>query len=576
MADGASTLQIIVSATDQASAVLGQIGQNASSDFQTIIDNSAKAGAAMLALGGPITAAVGFVVNAASQNQVANTQLNQTFKDQIAAAQGAADANTGLATQIAFLKDKIDGLKASNDKLAETHEKTAGAEAKRDASIQSNIVSINKYQQQLDILTSQQDMASESADALMKQFEQAADSAAGFGFSATESIQALDGLQRITGNVNDTMKAFQAAENLARAQGISLAEAENELAQGLAGRGMQLKTIGVNVAEGIGGMQVIDAVMQKVGGDAQAFNGTLQGQTDITQAKFQDLAAQLGTQLIPILTTLMEKISDVITKIEGWVSAHQQLATRILEVMAVLGPLLTVIGSFLIVLPMIVAGVEAVILIFGALMGPMGAVIIIIGVLAALWIQHHQEIEDTAKKVWGAVTGILTTFWNDTKKLFDDGLKYVENAWTNTWNGMETFVGGIWTAIKNTVRGGINDMISVINGMINNLDSMHITLPSVTIPGTKTTIGGNTLGFNIPNIPTLATGGIVTGPTLALIGEAGPEAVLPLSGSGAAGLSNNIIININGGIFPADQSSIQRIGNMLARSINTKLKLRTT
>jgi len=36
-------------------------------------------------------------------------------------------------------------------------------------------------------------------------------------------------------------------------------------------------------------------------------------------------------------------------------------------------------------------------------------------------------------------------------------------------------------------------------------------------------------GFNLQKIPLLAEGGIVTRPTLAMIGEAGPEAVVPLS-----------------------------------------------
>jgi hypothetical protein len=45
----------------------------------------------------------------------------------------------------------------------------------------------------------------------------------------------------------------------------------------------------------------------------------------------------------------------------------------------------------------------------------------------------------------------------------------------------------------------------------------------------------------------LAEGGIVTGPTLAMIGEAGPEAVIPLSGRNMPNMGNNITINVNGG-----------------------------
>jgi uncharacterized phage infection (PIP) family protein YhgE len=46
----------------------------------------------------------------------------------------------------------------------------------------------------------------------------------------------------------------------------------------------------------------------------------------------------------------------------------------------------------------------------------------------------------------------------------------------------------------------------------------------------------------------LAKGGIVTGPTNALIGEAGPEAVIPLSGANSVGMGSTYNINVNAGI----------------------------
>lgn len=52
----------------------------------------------------------------------------------------------------------------------------------------------------------------------------------------------------------------------------------------------------------------------------------------------------------------------------------------------------------------------------------------------------------------------------------------------------------------------------------------------MTIPDWVPLVGGTTLGFNIPTIPQLAAGGIVTAPTILEAGEGGePEAVLPLS-----------------------------------------------
>jgi hypothetical protein len=60
------------------------------------------------------------------------------------------------------------------------------------------------------------------------------------------------------------------------------------------------------------------------------------------------------------------------------------------------------------------------------------------------------------------------------------------------------------------------------------------------VPG----IGGK--GFSMPDIPMLANGGIVTGgATLAMIGERGPEAVIPLDRMGEFGMGGGTTVNIN-------------------------------
>jgi hypothetical protein len=76
----------------------------------------------------------------------------------------------------------------------------------------------------------------------------------------------------------------------------------------------------------------------------------------------------------------------------------------------------------------------------------------------------------------------------------------------------------------------------------------EIRLGRISGPGTAAGIGG--LGGGLMNelkgVPAMANGGIVTGPTLALIGEAGPEAVVPLDRMGSMG-GNNVTIHVNGG-----------------------------
>ena len=74
----------------------------------------------------------------------------------------------------------------------------------------------------------------------------------------------------------------------------------------------------------------------------------------------------------------------------------------------------------------------------------------------------------------------------------------------------------------------------------------------------------------------LAEGGIVTQPTFALIGEAGPEAVVPLSGmtgGGSFGGSGSININI-GSLQGTDQQAAIKFANQIARILNQQLKLK--
>jgi hypothetical protein len=91
------------------------------------------------------------------------------------------------------------------------------------------------------------------------------------------------------------------------------------------------------------------------------------------------------------------------------------------------------------------------------------------------------------------------------------------------------FVAGIYKEIFNGIAKAWNNTIGKLSFDIPNW-----------VPG----LGGK--GFSVPNIPMLADGGIVTGPTLALIGEAGPEAVVPLDRMGSMG-GNNVTIHVNGG-----------------------------
>ena len=91
--------------------------------------------------------------------------------------------------------------------------------------------------------------------------------------------------------------------------------------------------------------------------------------------------------------------------------------------------------------------------------------------------------------------------------------------WQKAWQGVQNIFRGIFDGLTNIAKKPLNAIIDAINAMIRGLNK--IKLPNW-IPG----FGG--MGINIPTIPKLAKGGIVDAPTIAMVGEAGQEAVMPL------------------------------------------------
>jgi hypothetical protein len=89
---------------------------------------------------------------------------------------------------------------------------------------------------------------------------------------------------------------------------------------------------------------------------------------------------------------------------------------------------------------------------------------------------------------------------------------------------------------------------------------------SFKVPSWVPKLGGK--GFDVPDIPMMAAGGIVTGPTLAMIGEAGPEAVVPLSRAGEFGMGGggvNITIQTGVGDPVAIGREIRRVMDAYGR-----------
>ncbi len=173
----------------------------------------------------------------------------------------------------------------------------------------------------------------------------------------------------------------------------------------------------------------------------------------------------------------------------------------------------------------------------------------LVDTLAPVFVGVGNTIGSIFNNVLGTISGVVDSILDVLGGLIDFISGVFTLNWSKAWNGVKNIFSSIASGLGNIFKSPINFIIDIVNGFISGLNAIKI--PDW-VPG----VGG--YGIDIPSIPKLATGGVVTAPTTALIGEAGREAVLPLDRNtgwmdelaekiGAAGSGQPIHITIHVG-----------------------------
>ena len=140
-----------------------------------------------------------------------------------------------------------------------------------------------------------------------------------------------------------------------------------------------------------------------------------------------------------------------------------------------------------------------------------------------------QTVIGTAVNSFKTLISVVSSVWERVKAIFSNIIDFVSNVftgnWSAAWENVKNIFGNVFGALVDLAKLPINSLINLINKAFSSIGSISVDIPDW-VPG----VGGKTYGFEMPQIPALATGGIATAPTLALIGEGKEnEAVLPLS-----------------------------------------------
>lgn len=202
----------------------------------------------------------------------------------------------------------------------------------------------------------------------------------------------------------------------------------------------------------------------------------------------------------------------------------------------------------------------------------------ILGYFKRLWDQQPEVVRNALTGVWNCVVEIFTKIkdwitgtWETVATWFNEKvITPISNSFTNLWNNLKNSATDAWEGIKRpfsnvanwfgdifskawkkvkdifsaggSVFRGITDGIfnafrSVVNSLIKGINTV-VSIPFNAINGALRTIRNTKIAglqpfgwlptIYAPKIPYLAQGGIIENPTVAILGEAGREAVIPL------------------------------------------------
>lgn len=377
------------------------------------------------------------------------------------------------------------------------------------------------------------------------------------GFADDVQRDSLALLVGSLGNVTDAQNAQRAAMDLARLKGIDLVAASNMIIQAEQGKMRGLASVGIELKKGATLTEILGAVTEVAGGQAEAYaNGPL-GKQEAAQLKVGEAMEKVGSAvsqvssvLIPIAAEAFTMLIDVF--MEVWDAIQPIVDVLIKE----LGPVFKeVVG--------IVQGTVIPVLrtLFTAVLPPLKTWITLLATVTKTAFGVIVAVIKGAVSVIGPIIAGLVRVFNG----ISTAITSVKTIVGNAVKAVVGFFSGIGTKIGNATRGmfdGIwNAFRSVLNMIIRGWNSIQFTLPRVDL-GPLGTFGGFTLGT--PNLPYFHEGGIVPGTGDVPIMAKGGERVLTQEQQRGLG---GVTIVMNGNVYGTD--GVDDFADIIVRRMRT-------
>ena len=296
-------------------------------------------------------------------------------------------------------------------------------------------------------------------------------------------------------------------------------------------------------------------------GISSIVNTLLDGYNTYIAPVLSELAEQfsklVSDHIQPLMDAFLELIGAIAEGIgEIWTETLVPFINWIIKnIMPIIAPIFEEVGKLLIDLGGTVADILT-----GVIDAFKGVIDFLVGIFTGDWDKALKGVYEIGNGIWKSITAILDTFdkylggifttdwtkhfgmlgnimngfsassktiWEGIKTVFNGINEFVSGVftgnWEKAWNGIKTIFKGVFDSLKGIVQTPLNAIIGMINAVIDGINDFDIDIPEW-VPK----YGGESFGLNIPKVPYLAKGGVIDSPTLAMVGEAGKEAVVPL------------------------------------------------
>jgi hypothetical protein len=336
------------------------------------------------------------------------------------------------------------------------------------------------------------------------------------GIADDDLRPALSRLVTQTGSLTKAQEGAALAMDIAAATGKPLSTVTEAIAKAYGGNTAALAKLDPKlkglIKGGLDAEGAMSVLADTFGGAATTNANTAQGQFQRLQLSLSETKETIGAALLPII----EKILPVLTSFGNWASENTAVFLTVAGVIGGIAAAILLINGAITVWTALTTAFTAVQTVFNAVLALNPVTLIVVGVLALI-----------------AALVIAYKRFEGFRNIVDTVFKFI----TGAVSGSIDLIKGYFSTLLGFYKGIFNTIASLWN---NSIGKLSFKTPSW-VPG----FGGK--GFDVPNIPMLAEGGIVTRPTLAMIGEGGqPEAVIPLSKLGNMG-GGNMYVTIQGG-----------------------------